>query len=286
MKIVLVSGLSGSGKSVALKQLEDLGYYCVDNLPLELLPLLVIYHISCGEITRLAVSVDVRSKIDIELTEKTVNNLRQEGHQVEVMFIEAEESVLVRRFSETRRGHPLSNDHNNLTLLESLRKERIWLSPLRELAYCIDTSKMNAQQLHYTVRQWANIDRQGLLVVLESFGFKYGVPNNVDFIFDMRSLPNPYYNLELRPFNGMDKEIQDYLDQQPLAQEMIEDIQRFLAHWLPRMRQESRSYVTIGIGCTGGQHRSVYVVERLAHRLQPDYEVLVRHRQAQNLAER
>lgn len=286
MKIVLVSGLSGSGKSVALKQLEDLGYYCVDNLPLELLPSLVIYHISCGEITRLAVSVDVRSKIDIELTEKTVNNLRQEGHQVEVMFIEAEESVLVRRFSETRRGHPLSNDHNNLTLLESLRKERVWLSPLRELAYCIDTSKMNAQQLRYTVRQWANIDRQGLLVVLESFGFKYGVPNNVDFIFDMRSLPNPYYNLELRPFNGMDKEIQDYLDQQPLAQEMVDDIQRFLVHWLPRMRQESRSYVTIGIGCTGGQHRSVYVVERLAQRLQSDYEVLVRHRQAQNLAER
>ena len=259
MKIVLISGLSGSGKSVALKQLEDLGYYCVDNLPLEMLPSLVSLHIERADETKLGVSVDIRSGINIQEAQEQIQYLRHEGHQVEVLFIEAEEGVLVRRFSETRRGHPLSGQ--NLTLLESLQKEREWLFPLRDIAYCIDTSKMNAQQLRYAVQQWLNIERVGLLVILESFGFKYGVPNNADFMFDMRSLPNPYYDPELRPFTGMDKPIQDYLGQQPLVQEMVDDIDHFISRWLPRLQQESRSYVTIAIGCTGGQHRSVYVVE-------------------------
>lgn len=284
MKIVLISGLSGSGKSVALKLLEDLGYYCVDNLPLNLLPSLVLHHIDWNEVEQLGVSVDIRSRIDIRQAQEQIAALRAEGHEVEVLFLEADESVLVRRFSETRRGHPLSGQ--NMTLLESLNQERAWLSPLREIAYCIDTSKMNAQQLRYSVQQWLKLEHKGLLVILESFGFKYGVPTNVDFMFDMRSLPNPYYDPELRPFNGMDKEIQDYLDGQPLAQEMLEDISSFLARWLPRMQVESRSYVTVGIGCTGGQHRSVYMVERLAGLLAGKYELLVRHRQAQNLAGR
>jgi len=145
---------------------------------------------------------------------------------------------------------------------------------------------MNAQQLRYAVQQWLQTERKGLLVILESFGFKYGTPNNADFVFDMRSLPNPYYDPELRPYNGMDKPIQDYLDGQNWAQEMVDDIDRFMQRWLPRMEEESRSYITIAIGCTGGQHRSVYVVERLAQRLKGKYELLVRHRQAQNLAER
>jgi UPF0042 nucleotide-binding protein NMCC_0698 len=230
------------------------------------------------------VSVDVRSGINIQEAQEQIQYLRDEGHQVEVLFVEAEESVLVRRFSETRRGHPLSG--LNLTLLESLQKEREWLFPLKDIAYCIDTSKMNAQQLRYAVQQWLNIERRGLLVILESFGFKYGVPNNADFMFDMRSLPNPYYDPELRPYTGMDAPIQAYLDQQPLAQEMVDDIDHFMNHWLPRLQKESRSYVTIAIGCTGGQHRSVYVVEKLAQRLQGHYELLVRHRQAQNLSGR
>lgn len=284
MKIVLISGLSGSGKSIALRQLEDLGYYCIDNLPVELLPSVVQYHLERGDEGSLAVSVDVRSGIDINTAQEQLALLRSHGHQVEVLFLEAEEAVLVRRFSETRRGHPLSG--MNLTLLESLKKEREWLFPLRELAYCIDTSKMNAQQLRYTVQRWIDVERAGLLVILESFGFKYGIPHNADFMFDMRSLPNPYYDPELRPFNGMDKPIQDYLDVQPMAQEMVNDIDRFMSHWLPRMQQESRSYVTIAIGCTGGQHRSVYVVEKLAERLKGQYELLVRHRQAENLAGR
>ncbi|STZ75645.1 RNase adapter RapZ [Bergeriella denitrificans] len=284
MKVVLISGLSGSGKSIALKQLEDLGYYCVDNLPIEMLPALVQHHSARKNETHLGVSVDVRSGIDIDETQAQIYRLREAGHQVDVLFVEAEESVLVRRFSETRRSHPLSG--HDMTLTESLQKERQWLSPLRDLAYCIDTSKTNAQQLRYTVQQWLNTERQGLLVILESFGFKYGTPNNADFIFDMRSLPNPYYDTELRPYNGMDKPIQDYLDRQPLAQEMVDDIYGFISRWLPRMQQESRSYVTIAVGCTGGQHRSVYVVERLAQRLKHTYELLVRHRQADNLAGR
>ncbi|OSI16971.1 RNase adapter RapZ [Neisseria dumasiana] len=284
MKIVLISGLSGSGKSVALKLLEDLGYYCVDNLPIGLLPDLVTYHTESSEVSQLGISIDIRSRIDIKEAETQIRQLRQQGHDVEILFLEAEESVLIRRFSETRRSHPLSGQ--TLTLLESLQKERAWIFPLRELAYCIDTSKMNAQQLRYTVQQWLKLERKGMLVILESFGFKYGVPSNVDFLFDMRSLPNPYYDTELRPYNGMDKPIQDYLGQQPAVQEMINDISNFMSRWLPQMQVESRSYVTIGIGCTGGQHRSVYVVEQLAKRLQGQYELLVRHRQLIRLAER
>ncbi|MDO4227126.1 MULTISPECIES: RNase adapter RapZ [Neisseria] len=284
MKIVLISGLSGSGKSVALKLLEDLGYYCVDNLPIKLLPGLVAYHAESSEVTQLGISMDIRSRIDIKEAQTQIQALREQGHEVEILFLEAEEGVLVRRFSETRRSHPLSGQ--TLTLLESLQQEKTWLFPLREAAYCIDTSKMNAQQLRHTVQQWLKHERQGLLVILESFGFKYGVPTNVDFLFDMRSLPNPYYDTELRPFNGMDKPIQDYLGNQPAVQEMINDIGNFMGRWLPQMQVESRSYVTIGIGCTGGQHRSVYVVEKLAERLQGHYELLVRHRQLNRLAER
>ncbi len=284
MKIVLISGLSGSGKSVALKQLEDLGYYCVDNLPVEMLPHLVKTHIKRGEVDSLGVSVDIRSSLDINQAQSQIDELRADGHNVEILFLEASEGILVRRFSETRRSHPLAT--HKLTLIESIRKEREWLAPLRFLAYCIDTSKMNAQQLRYTVLQWLKVEREGLLVIIESFGFKYGVPSNVDFVFDMRSLPNPYYDPELRPFNGMDKQIQDYLDQQPLAQEMVADIYQFMSRWLPRMQVESRSYVTIGLGCTGGQHRSVYVSEKLAERLRGEYQLLLRHRQLALLAER
>lgn len=284
MKIVLISGLSGSGKSVALRQMEDSGYFCVDNLPLEMLPALVSYHIERADETELAVSVDVRSGIDIAQAREQIAYLRGLGHRVEVLFVEAEEGVLVRRFSETRRGHPLSNQ--DMTLLESLKKEREWLFPLKEIAYCIDTSQMNAQQLRQAVRQWLKVERTGLLVILESFGFKYGVPANADFIFDMRSLPNPYYDLELRAFTGTDRPVRDYLDGQPLVQEMVDDIERFVTHWLPRLEDESRSYVTVAIGCTGGQHRSVYVVKELAGRLQGRYELLIRHRQMQNLPSR
>ena len=284
MKIVLISGLSGSGKSVALKLLEDLGYYCVDNMPLEMLPELVTFHLERGGEEHLGISVDIRSSISLQQTKSQIELLRGLGHEVDLLFLEAAEDVLMRRFSETRRSHPLAG--KQLTLLESLRQERDWLFPLRDLAYCIDTSKMNAQQLRYSVLQWLDVHNEGMLVIIESFGFKYGVPTNVDFVFDMRSLPNPYYDPELRPFNGMDKPIQEYLDQQPLAQELLDDIEHFMSRWLPRMAVESRSYVTIGLGCTGGQHPPVYMTERLAERLRGKYHVLIRQRQLANLAER
>lgn len=256
--------------------MEDLGAYCVDNLPIELLPELVKYHIRNDQ-QQLAVSVDIRSRIDIAEVNKRIQFLRRQGHQIDILFLEAAEDVLIRRFSETRRGHPLAG--LSLTLQESLHQERKWLWPLREIAYCIDTSNMNAQQLRCRVQQWLNADKDGMLVILESFGFKYGAPANMDFLFDVRSLPNPYYDLDLRPYNGTQKPIQDYLSQQELVQKMVNDISHFLHDWLPQMQLESRSYVTIGIGCTGGQHRSVYVVEQLAAILKPNYQLLVRHRQ-------
>lgn len=284
MKTILISGLSGSGKSVALKLLEDVGYYCVDNLPLEMLSDLVMYHAQRGNTEDLGISVDVRSGVDTQAIKAKIADLRAQGHDVELLFLEADEATLVRRFSETRRSHPLAN--LQLSLLESLQQERAWLFPLRDMAYCIDTSKMNAQQLRYVVQQWLKVEREGLMVIIESFGFKYGVPTNVDFVFDMRSLPNPYYDPELRPFNGQDKPIQDYLAAQPWVGEMIDDIEHFMSRWLPRMQMESRSYVTIGVGCTGGQHRSVYVVEQLVSRLRGSYTVLARHRQLAQFAER
>lgn len=278
MKIVLISGLSGSGKTVALNLLEDSGFYCVDNLPLVLLPELVQLHEKGSlKTSKLGISIDVRSNLDIEAAQRMIADLRATGHEVEILFLEATEEVLLRRFSETRRSHPLSREYE--TLPESLQREREWLLPLRNLAYCVDTSKLNAQQLRRTVGQWLGVSRDALLVGIESFGFKHGAMLNADFVFDVRSLPNPYYDPALRPFNGKDKPIQDYLSQQPLVNEMIDDIEHFLCRWLPRMQDESRSYVTVGIGCTGGQHRSVYIAEQLGKRLGAQFQVLVRHRQ-------
>lgn len=278
MKIVLISGLSGSGKSVALKLLEDSGFYCVDNMPLELLPDLVRHHIAEQRVDKLGVSVDIRSRIRIDEVARKIAWLKRQGHDVEILFLEASEAVLLRRFSETRRAHPLAD--GKLTLQEALALEKHWLFPLREMAFCLDTSAMNAQQLRHAVRHWLGMERDGLTVVLESFGFKHGLPANADFVFDMRSLPNPYYDEALRPLTGLDEPVQSYLAAQADVVEMIEDISHFAVHWLPKMETESRSYVTIAIGCTGGQHRSVYIVEKLAERLRGQYpSLVVRHLQ-------
>ncbi|MGF6147874.1 glmZ(sRNA)-inactivating NTPase [Kingella potus] len=275
MKITLISGLSGSGKSVALKLLEDAGCYCVDNLPIEMLPALVAYHIKRGEVANLAVSVDIRSHLKTGEVEKQLARLKQQGHSADILFLEAAESVLLRRFSETRRSHPLSSSGSPLP--ENLRRERQILFPLRDLAYRIDTSQMNAQQLRSTVRQWFDAGNGGLTMVFESFGFKYGTPADADFMFDVRSLPNPYYLPDLRPFNGTQNEIRSYLDAQPQAAAMVQDIGGFLSRRLPEIQAESRSYLTIAVGCTGGRHRSVYISERLAERFRPHCRVLVRH---------
>ncbi len=277
MKIVLISGLSGSGKSVALKLLEDSGFYCVDNLPLELLPDLVRLHEERGGSEKLGISIDIRSRFRLQAAHEQIAALRQAGHRLDILFLEADQAVLLRRFSETRRSHPLS--HNGTGLTEALEHERAWLMPLREAAYCIDTSHSNTSQLRSRLRQWLQIDREGLLVSIQSFGFKYGAPTDADFVFDVRSLPNPYYIDGLREQTGRDEDVRRYLAAQPEAGEMLADIETFILRRLPKLQQESRSYVTIAIGCTGGKHRSVYLAEELARSLQADYQVLLRHRQ-------
>lgn len=286
MKTVLISGLSGSGKSVALHLLEDHGFYCVDNLPLQLIPELVRHHSTSSHsqlagslyTEKLGISLDIRSRPDTKLAHDLIDNLRQQGHQVDILFLEAEHNTLLRRFSETRRSHPLSQDGAG-SLHDSLTQEREWLLPLRNLAYCLDTTHLTAQQLRQRVTQWLDSDRSQMLVSIESFGFKYGSPPPADFVFDVRSLPNPYYQIELRPFNGTQTPIIEFLNQQPLAQEMLCDINQFMQKWLPHMQNESRSYVSIAIGCTGGQHRSVYLSEQLAQQLRQQFQVIVSHRQ-------
>lgn len=277
MKIVLISGLSGSGKSVALKLLEDSGFYCVDNLPLELLPDLVRLHEERGGSEKLGISIDIRSRFSLQAAHEQIAALRQAGHRLDILFLEADQAVLLRRFSETRRSHPLS--HNGTGLTEALEHERAWLMPLREAAHCIDTSHSNTSQLRSRLRQWLQIDREGLLVSIQSFGFKYGAPTDADFVFDVRSLPNPYYIDGLREQTGRDEGVRRYLAAQDEAGEMLADIETFICRRLPKLQQESRSYVTIAIGCTGGKHRSVYLAEELARSLQADYQVLLRHRQ-------
>lgn len=276
MKIVLISGLSGSGKSIALRLLEDVGFVCVDNLPVEMLPSLVVYYQRGDEVNKLGVSVDIRSRFRFDELMGFVKQLRDEGHELDILFLTAADDVLQRRFSETRRSHPLATEQR--TLLESLALERAHLAPLQTQAYTLDTSTLSAQQLRHRVQQWLGMPAAAMRVILESFGFKHGMPNNLDFVFDVRSLPNPFYDPSLRPFNGLDEPIKVFFAQQPLMADMVNDISAFLQRWLPRMGEESRSYVTIGIGCTGGQHRSVYVVEQLAKRLN-EYPILIRHRQ-------
>ncbi|MDF7675866.1 RNase adapter RapZ [Neisseriaceae bacterium ESL0693] len=275
MRIVLISGLSGSGKSIALRLLEDVGFICVDNLPIELLPPLIHHYQSTG-VTQLGVSVDIRSRFRFPELFTLIQTLRLQGHCVDVLFLTATEQVLLRRFSETRRSHPLAKERQ--TLQESMAAERDYMSALASQAYILDTSLLSASQLRCDVQEWLDLPKVAMHIVLESFGFKFGPPQGLDFVFDVRCLPNPFYDHTLRPYTGLDLPIVDFFIHQPLMQEMIDDIAVFLGRWLPEMEKESRSYVNIGIGCTGGQHRSVYIVESLARKLK-DYDVLVRHRQ-------
>lgn len=275
MKTVLISGLSGAGKSVALAVLEDQGWFCVDNLPLPLLPELAALHRSDGS-AKLAVSIDIRSNPDAVQLQHTMQQLRRQGHEAELLFLEADDAVLLRRFSETRRRHPLSGSSTH-TLQENLAAERTRMWPLREAAYRIDTSNLHPRELAARLVQWLALPRQGLLCVIESFGFKHRAAPNSDFVFDVRSLPNPYYRHDLRPFNGKDPQICDFFVGQEAVGQMIDDIEWFIGRRLPHLAAEQRSYLNIAIGCTGGQHRSVYVAEQLAARLRRQLTVLVRH---------
>ncbi len=283
MRLIVVSGLSGAGKSVAMHALEDLGYYCIDNLPVNLLPAFA-EELSKGEQPlhkRAAVSIDARNPAaSLHDLPEIIQTLRTDAIVSDFLFIEADDDILIKRFSETRRKHPLTTDQ--ISLAEAIGREREVLSPLRRCAdICIDTSRTNLHQLRDLMRQ--RVDRrptQRLSLLFESFGFKHGIPTDADMVFDVRCLPNPYWNPELRSLTGRAPEVANFLSAQPEVKDMYQHLETFLARWLPEFEADNRAYMTIAIGCTGGQHRSVYLAERLAkHFGNAPAEVLVRHRE-------
>lgn len=288
MKLILISGLSGSGKSVALKTLEDEGYYCCDNLPANLLINFVKeLHFNRQNYTEFAaIGIDARANVEtINLIPSLLDNISALGVEVEIIFLYANHQELLRRFSETRRRHPLAQDGR--TLSESISYESEVLTNIQDMAdLAIDTSQKSAAELRQLILD--NYGRQqiksktGLTLLLQSFGFKYSVPHDTSFIFDVRCLPNPHWQTELRTLTGLDDKVAKFLRQEPNVSAMIEDIGNFIDNWLSCFEAENRRYLTISIGCTGGQHRSVYVVEQLAARFAAKRNnVLKRHRQLQ-----
>ena len=286
MRLVLISGLSGSGKSIALQVLEDSGYYCVDNLPVALLPALVAQLREAGR-SLAAVAIDVRSGEGLAHLPAQIAELRDaDDLSLQFLFLNAKNDTLIRRYSETRRRHPLADESH--TLPEATADERARLEHIAELGHHIDTSELAASQLREWVRQFIAVDagadalppsHHGLTLLFQSFGFKHGLPLDADIVFDVRCLPNPHYRPELRPFTGCDAPVRDFLEASPEVLRMREDIRRFIADWLPAYIRDNRSYLTVAIGCTGGQHRSVYFVEWLAAYFADAARVLIRHRQ-------
>lgn len=276
MQVILISGLSGSGKSIALNVLEDAGYYCVDNLPAPLLSGLV-GHLRLEGQELAAVAVDMRGGSSIAALPTQLRNLEAEGIKQRFVFLDARDDVLIQRFSETRRRHPLGGD--DVTLEEAIAREREALDMLATLGHHIDTSNLRPNALRACIKEFAALDeRRGLTLLFESFGFKNGIPLDADLVFDVRCLPNPHYDPELRTFTGRDAEVMRFLEAQPEVARMEADLRRFIGDWLPAYIRDNRSYLTVGIGCTGGQHRSVYLAERLAEHFRDSASVLVRHR--------
>lgn len=277
MELVLISGLSGSGKSVALHLLEDAGYYCVDNLPVVLLPTLVRMLRNEG-VVRVAVAIDSRSGgLGIEQVPEKLQLLADEGTRPTFLFLYAGDEILLKRYSESRRRHPLSGE--GISLLEAIQQERRLLEPIASLGHRIDTSNLKANALREWVRQFIESEPgQGLTLMFESFGFKHGLPLDADLVFDVRCLPNPHYEASLRPLTGRDQPVIDFLEGQPEVCRMRGDIRRFVADWLPAYVRDNRNYLTVAIGCTGGQHRSVFIAEWLAREFAGQARVLVRHR--------
>ena len=305
-EVVIVSGTSGSGKSVALHALEDAGFYCVDNLPPELLrDFLKLERARLDR--RIAIAVDVRSAQSLPHLLPLLQQLRDEGVAIQVVFLDASTDALVRRFSETRRLHPLSDERplanaptsaptpaptpapgqrkddsepdSRRALIDAIELERELLAELREVSTVLDTSQLRPAQLRIWVRDLVSAGRNRLTLVFESFAFRHGVPLDADYVFDVRVLPNPHYVRELRPLTGRDAPVADYLRAQPEVNEMLEQIAAFLARWLPSFEDDQRSYLTVAIGCTGGQHRSVYFAEMLAQHFRGRAATLIRHRE-------
>jgi UPF0042 nucleotide-binding protein len=276
MQLVVLSGVSGSGKSVALKALEDAGYFCVDNLPADLIEPLANYAKERRE-ERVAISADARSRESLGRLPELVEKERARGTDVRVIFLDANDQSLVRRFSETRRPHPLMQE--GLTLPEAIAEERRLLSWLAEIGQRIDTSDIPSSQLRSWIQDLVVTRRPDLTLVFESFGYKGGAPLDADFVFDARCiLPNPHYEPALRPLTGHHPDVAAFLERETQASLLIEDIAAFLQRWIPRFMLDQRASITIAIGCTGGRHRSIYIANRLAERFSADYPVVLRHR--------
>jgi len=277
MHLVLISGLSGSGKSIALHVLEDAGYYCVDNLPSQLLPQLVGQLDQQGY-NKVAVAIDMRGGESIAMLPQQLDALRANDLELQFLFLDAKNQTLLKRYSETRRRHPLASEQR--TLMEAITEERVRLDPLASLGHRIDTSDVKPNALREWVRQFIVTEPgQGLTLLFESFGFKHGIPLDADLVFDVRCLPNPHYDLTLRPQTGCDAQVVAFLEGEPEVVHMRDDIARFVATWLPSYIRDNRNYLTVAIGCTGGQHRSVYLAEWLGRMFRDRARVLVRHRQ-------
>lgn len=281
MQLVIVSGLSGSGKSTALHVLEDVGYNCIDNLPVSLLPALVAQiEIHKDDEHKFAIGIDVRNAWqDLQIFPEMIRTLKEANLPFSVMFLDSQPSVLIQRFSETRRKHPLSDTHTNLD--EAISHEQELLEPIRDTAdQIIDTSHLTLHELRDLIKErLVGRDKSSMAILFESFGFKHGIPVNADLVFDARCLPNPHWKQNLRPLTGKDKDVIEFLEEQPSVMEMYTDIEQYLTRWLPRYQANNRSYITVAIGCTGGQHRSVYLSERLHAKFAPHFhDVQVRHR--------
>ena len=275
MQINLITGISGSGKSVALRAFEDAGYDCVDNLPVSLLESLIIT-LEKEKSEREAVAIDARRGQSIADLPSILESLRR-NHQVRIVFLNADTNTLVQRFSETRRRHPLSTNvqqSQSATLIEAIDKERNLLEPLRAQAHSIDTSNLPAHALRSWIQDLLKDKPLGLSVIFESFGFKKGVPGEADLVFDVRCLPNPYYDKDLKPLTGNDKLVKEFLEKIPEVVNMERDIIQFIDKWLPHYIADGRSYLTVAIGCTGGQHRSVYLVNRISEHFRTQKDLI------------
>jgi len=276
MQLFLISGLSGSGKSIALKVLEDSSYYCVDNLPADMLAALV-EHLQKAGYHNIAVSIDVRSANSVQRLPPLLQQLKQQGVDVHVLFLEAQSDTLVKRYSETRRLHPLSDGVR--TLPECVKYERELLTGISDIGHHIDTTELNANALRAWIKQFIKLDRARLTLLFETFGYKHGIPLDADMVFDVRCLPNPHYDPLLRPLTGRDAAVIKFLDNTQSVLDMFGDIRDFVERWLPSFVADNRNYLTVAIGCTGGQHRSVYIAEKLARYFEHQQQVLVRHRE-------
>jgi len=276
MDLLLIGGVSGSGKSVALAALEDSGYYAVNNLPLPLVAETVRYLATAAR-DRVAIALDVKTAPGLADLSDTLARLRAAGWSARFLYLDTKTETLVKRFSETRRRHPFSSDDRTLT--EAIDYERALLAEARPLGFAFDTSELSSAALRSWIKDFASVDASRLTLLLESFGFKHGVPLDADLVFDVRCLPNPHYEPALQALTGRDTPVVGFLENLPEVERMYGDIHHFVASWLPDYARDNRNYLTVAIGCTGGRHRSVYLAERLARAFSPSYQVLTRHRE-------